>query len=97
VDLRAIDVRQRAYLTFAQVNLEIGTHGWRFAHDWLDRLSRERGLVLRDATLESVARCQDRFVRSSDAISRYQSNFASEFPTHTHVLEVGADVASVNQ
>jgi hypothetical protein len=93
VNLRAIDLRQRAYLTFAQVNLEIGAHSWRFAHDWLDLLSSARGLELRDATLASVARCQDRFVRSSDALTRYRSRFADRFPVNTLVQEVDIDVA----
>jgi dTDP-4-dehydrorhamnose reductase len=96
VNLRAIDLRQRAYLTFAQVNLEIGAHTWHFAHDWLDLMSQTTGLALRDATLESVARCQDRFVRTSDALTRYQAKFAGSFPRYTQVHEVNTDVASVN-
>jgi hypothetical protein len=96
VNLRAIDLRQRAYLTFAQVNLQIGAHDWLFAHDWLDALNRARGLKLRDATLESVARCQNRFVRTSDALTRYQEKFFDSFPQRTRICEVETDVANVN-
>jgi len=96
VNLRAIDLRQRAYLTFAQVNLQIGAHDWLFARDWLDVIAEAKGLELREATLESVGRCQDRFVRTSDALNRYQEQFAAHFPKRTRICEVENDVADVN-
>lgn len=79
VDLKAINLRQRAYLTFAQVNLEIGAHPWRFENTWLKRL-QAHGLVFNDATLESTARCLHRFVDTSDVLGSYLERFRDEMP-----------------
>lgn len=87
VNLRAIDIRQRAYLTFAQVNLEIGAHRWRFARGWIEALAA-RGLAFEGATAASVLRCQERFVASSQALARYRERFAERFPAHTRIVEV---------
>jgi nucleoside-diphosphate-sugar epimerase len=88
VDLRAINMRQRAYLTFARVNLEIGAHPWRFDSDWLRLLEAARGLEFRHATLDSMQRCLGRFVSSSDALARYLERFADEFPSEMISHEV---------
>lgn len=96
VDLRAINMRQRAYLTFAEINLEIGAHHWRFADDWLALLAQEKGLERRDANLASVKRCQDRFVRTSDSLARYRDKFQTQFPQNIYVEEIVKDVAEVS-
>lgn len=70
VPLKAIPMRQRAYLTFAQVNLEIAAHRWTFETGWL-ALLRRQGLQFVDADGASVRICQDRFVRSSAPMRRY--------------------------
>lgn len=90
VNLKAIDIRQRAYLTFAQTNLEIGAHCWQFERAWLAELERA-GLEFTNATLDSVMRCQRRFVAVSDALSQYKARFASYFPTHTEVVEMSSN------
>lgn len=82
IDLKAIDTRQRAYLTFAQVNLEIGTHHWQFERQWLETLERQGRLQFTDASLASVKQCQDRFVAASDVLAEYRRKFSTQFPAH---------------
>lgn len=92
VNLKAIDIRQRAYLTFAQVNLEIGAHRWRFDRGWLQAMA-DHGLEFQDATREGVARCQTRFIAASDTLTRYFDRFADQFPltTQTHEINNATD------
>jgi nucleoside-diphosphate-sugar epimerase len=70
VPLRRIAPRQRAYLNFARINLAIAGHSWQFDTGWL-ALLRARGLVMADATLDSVRLCQQRFVDGSAAMQRH--------------------------
>jgi hypothetical protein len=70
VPMRSIPPRQRAYLNFARINLSIATHRWPFDSGWLDLL-RAKGLVLSDATLDSVRVCQQRFAADSPIMQRY--------------------------
>ena len=79
VDLKSINVRQRAYLSFAQTNLEIGAYPWRFERSWLARL-QERGLVFVDTSMETLLVCQNRFVGASELIGRYRERFADQLP-----------------
>lgn len=79
VDLKALNVRQRAYLTFAQTNLEIGAYPWRFERNWLTRL-QERGLVFVDTSMETLRICQNRFVAASETLRRYHERFADQLP-----------------
>jgi nucleoside-diphosphate-sugar epimerase len=87
VPLKHIPTRQRAYLTFAQVNLEIAAHHWQFDTGWLDQL-RARGLAFVDATTGSVRVCQDRFVASSEVLQRYLARHGADLAAHTRVLDV---------
>lgn len=87
VNLKAIDIRQRAYLTFAQTNLEIGAHRWQFERTWLGELAAA-GLDFANATLETVMACQQRFVAASEALTQYKARFACHFPPHTEVVEM---------
>lgn len=91
VNLKAIDLRQRAYLTFAQVNLEIGAHRWRFERGWMQALM-QHGLEFHDATQDGVARCQQRFIAASDTLARYFERFSAQFPTTTQTLEINHEV-----
>lgn len=79
VDLKSIDIRQRAYLTFAQVNLKIGTHQWNFCREWMGPLS-EKGLVFYNGTGDSVERCQNLFIENSKEMALYKEKFSKEFP-----------------
>lgn len=89
VPLKAIPTRQRAYLTFAQVNLEIASHHWQFETGWLDALRRQ-GLTFADATAESVRICQDRFVATSEVLTRYLDRHAGDLARQPRVIEAGA-------
>lgn len=87
VDLKAINVRQRAYLSFAQTNLEIGAYGWRFERAWLERL-QDKGLMLVDTSLQTLMVCQTRFIAASEIIGRYQERFADQLPEKTQYVSV---------
>lgn len=87
VPMKSIHMRQRAYLTFAQVNLEIASHHWRFETGWLQQL-REHGLRFVDTTADSVRVCQDRFVRSSDQMHKYIAQHGHRFAAATQCLDV---------
>lgn len=83
MDLRSLNLRQRAYLSFAQTNLEIGAYGWRFDREWIGVLS-QHGLQFVDTTMASLAVCQARFVASSTPIQRYLERFADQLPDRVH-------------
>lgn len=93
VPFKDIPTRQRAYLSFAQVNLEIASHHWQFETTWLELL-RSKGLNFVNATTESVRVCQDRFVSSSELIGKYLSKHAADLAPHPHVVEVAANQAA---
>ncbi len=78
VPLSSIPSRQRAYLMFAQINLEISSHHWKFETGWLDALSAFRGLSYQDATISSVRICQNRFVSVSKVMANYFAKFRDE-------------------
>lgn len=88
VPLKSIDIRQRSYLTFASINLQIGAHHWQFTDESLSKL-RSEGLEFVDATLDSLKVCQDRFVSSSDQVQKFLNTFNSDFnDTQLQVIEV---------
>lgn len=87
VPLKAIHTRQRAYLTFAQVNLEIAAHRWQFETTWL-ALLRAQGLDFADATVETVRVCQDRFVRCSEPMRKYLLEHGERLAALPRVVEV---------
>jgi nucleoside-diphosphate-sugar epimerase len=94
VPFKDIPTRQRAYLTFAQVNLQIASHRWQFETRWLELL-RGKGLSFVDATIDSVRVCQDRFVASSELIGSYLTRHAAELAPHPQVVEVAPARAMV--
>jgi nucleoside-diphosphate-sugar epimerase len=89
VDLKAIHMRQRAYLTFAKTNLEISAHPWQFERGWIHAL-QAKGVAFHETTIDSVARCQERFIAGSTLIPRYRERFSDSFAASTTVLECGA-------
>lgn len=93
VPFKDIPTRQRAYLSFAQVNLEIASHHWQFETTWLELL-RRKGLSFVDATVDSVRVCQDRFVSSSEQIGKYLKTHATELASYPHVVEVAQKQAA---
>lgn len=70
VPLREIPKRQRRFLELAAKNLEISTKRWVFETGALDAL-RTGGLTFADATLQSVERCQQRYIEGSTRIQAY--------------------------
>jgi nucleoside-diphosphate-sugar epimerase len=74
VPLRWIPTRQRRFLELAATNFEIATRIWRFETTHLDLL-RVRGLPFVDTTLESVARCQERYVEGSERIREHRRTY----------------------
>lgn len=86
VDLKAINVRQRSYLIFAQTNLEIGAYPWQFDRQWLKALC-QHGLSFTETTLDTLQICQDRFVSSSVLIPRYYERFGADLPEHIEYRE----------
>lgn len=87
VDLKAINLRQRAYLSFAQTNLEIGAYGWSFDRAWLQVLRAERALSFTDTTAATIRTCQDRFVENSALFRQYRSKFSAHLSADIAVLE----------
>lgn len=68
VPLDRIPPRQRAFLMFASVNMEITAHHWDFEDGAMARLKRD-GLDFADATLETMAITQARFIEESPRLS----------------------------
>lgn len=93
VPFKDIPPRQRAYLTFAQVNLEIASHHWQFETTWLELL-RGKGFDFVDATTRTVRVCQDRFVASSELIGKYLNKHAAEMAPQPQVVEVAPEQAA---
>lgn len=91
VDLKGIHMRQRAYLTFAKTNLEISAHPWQFERGWIHAL-QAKGVAFHETTIDSVERCQARFIAGSTLIPRYRERFSASFSASTCVLECGARV-----
>jgi nucleoside-diphosphate-sugar epimerase len=87
VPMKEIHTRQRAYLTFAQVNLAIASHHWQFEATWLELL-QTKGLRFADATVETVRVCQDRFVRSSDQMRKYLLNHSGRLAALPRFIEI---------
>lgn len=72
VPLDRIPSRQRAFLMLASVNMEISAHHWDFENGAMTRLKRD-GLDFADATLDTMAICQARFM---DELPRLRSAVA---------------------
>ena len=87
LDLRSLNVRQRAYLSFAQTNLEIGAYGWQFERGWLSVLAQQRGLAFADTSVATIGVCQSRFIASSTALQRYLERFADQFAAQVRYVE----------
>jgi hypothetical protein len=70
VPLDALDRRTKMWLEFTGVNNDIASYPWQFETTALNNL-RSRGLQFRDATIETIRICQDRFVDKSDRIKTF--------------------------
>ena len=95
VPLATINPRQRAFLMFASVNVEISAHRWEFSCGHLEQL-RAEGLEFCDASLPTLRRCQQRFVHSSTRMQGFLEEHAERFSDTPVVIDHpgGARVAS---
>jgi nucleoside-diphosphate-sugar epimerase len=75
VPLQSIPVRQRRFLEIAAKNLEICTQTWKFSTGYMDKL-RFAGLPFVDATLDTVLRCQLRYIHGSARIQEHMRQYA---------------------
>ena len=87
IPIREINGKQRALLALASVNLQIASHPWRFETTQMDAL-RATGMHFADATLHSVAVCQDLFVASSKAIQEFFANHGHDFAERMNEIEI---------
>jgi nucleoside-diphosphate-sugar epimerase len=92
IPLRKINSRQRALLALASVNLEIASHPWQFETTNLTWLGA-RGLQFRNATLESVALCQSRFIEESETIRAHLAQNGQHFAADIESFEMSAPTA----
>jgi len=80
VPLDRIHPRQRMFLMFASVNMGISAHRWEFETGTMSRLKQD-GLDFTDATHDTMAVCQARFMSSSPrlraAVARAAESTAS--------------------
>ena len=72
-DVRLSDIhpRQKAFMMFASVNIEIAGHLWSFETTALERM-RAEGLAYADASLATIARCQQAFIEASPRLLQYR-------------------------
>ncbi len=77
--VESLDARHKAFLGATAVNSEISGWEWRFETTNRDRLIAE-GLVFPPVTLDSVRKCQSRFVATSPATRLYMEKFEALFP-----------------
>jgi nucleoside-diphosphate-sugar epimerase len=75
VPLRSIPRRQRQFLELAAKNFEIASRAWTFETTSMDGL-RAAGLRFPDATLESIARCQRRYIEGSPRIQEHSRKYS---------------------
>lgn len=86
--MRAMDARQRAFLSLAWTNIDIASRHWNFATDNLRRLIG-RGLDYRDVTIHSLERCQQRFIEESVQIQAFLARYSGETPAAPGANEGG--------
>lgn len=95
IPIRDINGKQRALLALASVNLQIASHPWRYETTHMDAL-RAAGMEFADATLDSVAICQDLFVTESKAIQEFfvaHGQFFAERMNEIEILTGGVKAA----
>jgi nucleoside-diphosphate-sugar epimerase len=70
VPMEELDRQQRFWLQFTGVNLQIASHPWSFETRTLDDLAG-RGLEIAQATVETLAVCQDHFMSASPRLREF--------------------------
>ncbi|MGH9423781.1 MAG: SDR family oxidoreductase [Thermoanaerobaculia bacterium] len=87
IPIRDINGKQRALLALASVNLQIASHPWCYETTNLDSL-RASGMEFADATLDSVAVCQELFLTESKAIQEFLINHGHCFAEQMNEIEI---------
>jgi nucleoside-diphosphate-sugar epimerase len=87
VPLASLPRRQRRFLELAWKNFEIATQPWRFETTALTGL-RRAGLPFTDATLGTVARCQQRYIERSTRIQEHTRRYGGLNGMHTTLTEL---------
>jgi nucleoside-diphosphate-sugar epimerase len=87
VPLRSIPRRQSLFLELAAKNFEISTHTWNFETAHLQRL-RAAGLRFADATLDTIALCQRRYIEGSARIRAHMEQHAQASRKPTRLIEM---------
>jgi nucleoside-diphosphate-sugar epimerase len=87
VPLASIPRRQRRFLELGWKNFEIATQPWRFETTHLTRL-RHAGVPFCDATLQTVARCQQRYIENSPRIQEHTRRYGGLENVHTRLTQL---------
>jgi hypothetical protein len=87
VPLNSIPTRQRRFLELTAKNLEISTQTWRFETRHLDGL-RAAGLPFADATIETITRCQRRYIEGSARIQEHMKRYGSQLKERPRLIEM---------
>jgi nucleoside-diphosphate-sugar epimerase len=77
--LATLDPRMRAFLNFTAINTEIAGREWLFETRNRDRLIAG-GARFPTVTIDTIAKCQARFVANSEIVRSYYEKFESQFP-----------------
>ncbi len=85
VPMAELDHRSRRRLALTASNSEIASLHWRFQTERLDGL-RQGGLRFTDATLESLERCQQRFVSDQPDIREFVTTYRERGTAHPRFL-----------
>lgn len=87
LDREALDEPQRLLVEFAESNIEITTHDWRFETTALDAL-RQSGLSYPDVTPASISVCLDWFLERTPRAQTFIAANAARRETPVRVLQV---------
>lgn len=87
VPLMRIHTRQRAFLSFAEINIQIASHQWRFENGWLEQL-RHKGMRFVDASATTLQGCLQRFVATSEVMNKYLAAHGESLAPHIEVVHV---------
>jgi nucleoside-diphosphate-sugar epimerase len=88
VSMDELDRQQSLWLQFTAVNLQIASHPWSFETRNLDDLA-SRGLEIAQATVETLAICQDRFISASPRLRGFLPDSWADGPRAA--MDVPAD------
>lgn len=96
VPVMRIHTRQRAFLSFAEINIQIAAHHWRFDNGWLQQL-RHKGMRFTDASSSSLQGCLKRFVATSEVMHKYLTNHGPNLAPHVQVVHVPSQHEDLRQ